>query len=113
MPKPSARIHRSHCANALGLAKRQPERLIEVSWGASDASYPVDVFVLANDRSGLLRDISEVLAREKLNVIGVNTVSVRHEAQMQFTLEIADGLTLRRVLAQINEVKGVVSARRR
>jgi GTP pyrophosphokinase len=106
-------IHRSHCANALGLAKRQPERLIEVSWGASDASYPVDVFVLANDRSGLLRDISEVLAREKLNVIGVNTVSVRHEAQMQFTLEVADGGTLRRVLAQINDVKGVVSARRR
>jgi GTP pyrophosphokinase len=69
--------------------------------------------VFAQDRQGLLRDISEVFAREKINVVGVNTVSVRGEAQMQFTLEVEDGGALRRALAQVAEVKGVLSARRR
>jgi GTP pyrophosphokinase len=108
-------IHRATCANAQALAGRQSERLIDVTWGTPDRDqkYPVDVLVLARDRQGLLRDISEVFAREKLNVVGVNTVSVRGEAQMQFTLEVSDTPSLRRALAQVAEVKGVVSARRR
>jgi GTP pyrophosphokinase len=107
-------IHRANCANAGALAQKHAERLIEVAWGgARDALYPVDVFVMAQDRQGLLRDISEVFAREKLNVIGVNTVTVRGEAQMQFTVEVGDTSALRRTLAQVAEVKGVLSARRR
>jgi GTP pyrophosphokinase len=107
-------VHRAGCANAASLADRHPERLIEVAWSAAaDAVYPVDVAVLAQDRSGLLRDISEVFAREKLNVIGVNTLSRRGEAQMNFTVEVADASALRRALAQIAEVGGVYSARRR
>lgn len=107
-------VHRATCANASALADRQPERLIEVAWSATpDAVYPVDVAVLAQDRSGLLRDISEVFARERLNVVGVNTLSRRGEAQMNFTVEVADGSSLRRALAQIAEVGGVYAARRR
>ncbi len=107
-------VHRASCSNAASLADRQPERLIEVAWSAApDAFYPVDVVVLAQDRSGLLRDISEVFAREKLNVVGVNTLSRRGEAQMNFTVEVADASALRRALAQLAEVGGVYSARRR
>ncbi|MFN7780728.1 MAG: RelA/SpoT family protein [Betaproteobacteria bacterium] len=107
-------IHRTGCVNAHGLARREPERLIEVTWGrAADAVYPVDVFVVASDRSGLLRDVSEVFAREKLNVIGVNTLSRRGDAQMQFTVEVVDAAALRRALGQIAEVPGVISARRK
>ena len=107
-------VHRASCANAASLANRQAERLIEVAWSAAaDAVYPVDVAVLAQDRSGLLRDISEVFAREKLNVVGVNTLSRRGEAQMNFTVEVTDASALRRALAQIAEVGGVYSARRR
>jgi GTP pyrophosphokinase len=110
-------IHRASCANAQSLLRRQSERLIDVAWGApgadKDALFPVDVLVLAQDRQGLLRDISEVFSREKLNVIGVNTVTLRGEAQMQFTLEVADTASVRRALAQVVEVKGVISARRR
>jgi len=106
-------VHRVGCANAAALADRLPERLIEVAWStAPDALYPVDVAVLAQDRAGLLRDISEVFAREKLNVVGVNTLSRRGEAQMNFTVEVADGTALRRALTQIAEVGGVFSARR-
>ena len=110
-------IHRASCANAQALMQRKSERLIDVTWGAPgtdrDALFPVDVLVLAQDRQGLLRDISEVFSREKLNVIGVNTVSLRGEAQMQFTLEVADTAGVRRALAQVVDVKGVISARRR
>jgi GTP pyrophosphokinase len=107
-------IHRAGCSNAQALALRQPERVIEVAWGrAADAVYPVDVFVVASDRPGLLRDVSEVFAREKLNVIGVNTLSRRGDAQMQFTVEVGDAAALRRALAQIAEVSGVLSARRK
>jgi GTP pyrophosphokinase len=106
-------IHRAQCVNAQALTLRQPERLIEVTWGTGEGSYPVDVFVAANDRQGLLRDVSEVFAREKLNVIGVNTASNRGQAMMQFTIEVSDASAVRRALTQVAEVKGVVSARRR
>jgi GTP pyrophosphokinase len=107
-------IHRAGCVNVRALTKRAPERLIDVAWGGqSDAAYPVDVFVLALDRQGLLRDVSEVFAREKMNVLGVNTVTQRGEAQMRFTVEVTDTGTLRRALAQLSDVAGVISARRR
>jgi len=53
--------------------------VIDVTWGLRGEGYPTEVFVLAQDRPGLLRDISEVFAREKLNVLGVNTLSQRGE----------------------------------
>jgi len=110
-------VHRAGCANARTLMARQPERLIEVDWErprpGREVSFPVEVVVLAADRQGLLRDIGEVYAREKLNVIGVNTVTQREQAQMQFTIEVADAAALRRALAQLAEVKGVVVARRK
>jgi GTP pyrophosphokinase len=107
-------IHRAACPNAVALSHQKPERLIEVTWGArAEASYPVDLIVLALDRPGLLRDVSEVFAREKLNVVGVNTVSRKGEAQMLFTVEVHDTPALRRALAQVSEVPGVFAARRR
>jgi GTP pyrophosphokinase len=96
---------------------RQPERLIEVQWDSDmsggEAAYPVELIVLANDRQGLLRDVTEVFAREKLNVLAVNTVTQHDQAQMRFTIEVPDGAALRRSLAQLSEVKGVIVARRK
>ncbi len=110
-------VHRSNCANARTLMARQPERLIEVQWDQGmvgrEVAYPVELVVLANDRQGLLRDVTEVFAREKLNVIGVNTVTQHDQAQMRFTIEVPDGAALRRSLAQLSEVKGVIIARRK
>ena len=54
----------------------------------ADTVYPVDIFILASDRQGLLRDISEIFSREKINVIGVNTQSAKGQARMSFTAEI-------------------------
>jgi GTP pyrophosphokinase len=75
--------------------------------------FSVDIAVQAHDRQGLLRDISEVLSRERINVTAVNTLSRHNVATMQFTAEVADVEHLRRALAQVTEVPGVFSARRR
>jgi GTP pyrophosphokinase len=107
-------LHRRDCRSLAALLARQPERGIEAQWGARAASvFPVDIAVQAHDRQGLLRDVSEVLSRERLNVTAVNTLSRRHIATMFFTVEVEDLDQLRRSLAQIAEVSGVFSASRR
>ena len=110
-------IHRQDCSNFRELASRHGERVIDVRWGEGKASegsvYPVDVSVEAIDRQGLLRDISEVFAKEKMNVIGVQTQSVKGTAWMTFTVEIGDAVGLNRVLVTVRGVKGVRAARRR
>ncbi len=107
-------IHRRDCANFRQMAGRVPERVIAVAWGrASDAVYPVDVIVEASDRQGLLRDISELFAKEKMNVVGVQSQSLRGTAAMAFTVEVSDSARLQSVLAAVCRIDGVRSARRR
>ncbi|WP_332814955.1 RelA/SpoT family protein [Ramlibacter sp.] len=110
-------VHRRDCSNFREIAGRSPERVIEVEWGrpkaGESAMYPVDVAVEATDRQGLLRDISEVFAKEKMNVVGVQTQSLRGTAWMTFTVEIADSNRLARVLGLVLDVPGVVTVRRR
>ncbi|MDP1740450.1 bifunctional (p)ppGpp synthetase/guanosine-3',5'-bis(diphosphate) 3'-pyrophosphohydrolase [Polaromonas sp.] len=114
-------IHRSDCSNFRNMAGGSPDRVIEVEWSRPKSSdglvFPVDVSVEAADRQGLLRDISEVFAREKMNVIGVQTTSVKDNrggtAWMTFTVEVADSGRLAQVLALVAGVGGVRSARRR
>ncbi|WP_313147636.1 ACT domain-containing protein, partial [Diaphorobacter nitroreducens] len=112
-------VHRADCSNFREMAARNAERVIDVEWGKSQrvageaAVYPVDVAVEASDRQGLLRDISEVFAREKTNVIGVQTQSVKGTAWMTFTVEVSDAGRLNKVLDIVAAVQGVRSARRR
>ena len=106
-------IHRMDCSNFANLAALHPERVIETDWGGQTTGvFPTDIVVDAHDRQGLLRDISEIFAREKLNVIGVNTQSKQGKAHMGFTVEITNLQQLQRTLAMIHEVEGVVGVRR-
>ena len=110
-------IHRADCSNFRQMKLRSEDRVIDVEWGRAPAGeamyYPVDVAVEAIDRQGLLRDISEVFAKEKMNVIGVQTQSIKGLAWMTFTIEISDSARLAKVLTVVKEVKGVRNARRR
>jgi GTP pyrophosphokinase len=111
-------IHRADCRNFRELAARSAERVIPVEWGralakAGASFYPVDVTVQASDRQGLLRDISEVFAKEKMNVIGVQTQSIKGTAWMTFTVEVSDSARLTHVLTLVAQVAGVHAARRR
>jgi GTP pyrophosphokinase len=107
-------IHRATCKNFAEMRAKAPERVIDTEWGRAgqDTVYPVDLFILAGDRQGLLRDISEVFSREKINVIGVNTQSAKGQARMTFTAEIGSTSQLQKALSAIGEVAGVQEARR-
>ncbi|TXI23019.1 MAG: bifunctional (p)ppGpp synthetase/guanosine-3',5'-bis(diphosphate) 3'-pyrophosphohydrolase [Roseateles sp.] len=125
-------VHRADCSNLAEMRRRAPERVIAVAWGGADASakgapvYPVDVLVEASDRQGLLRDVLEVLAKEKMNVVAVNTQSLNASgraakprtgggdtAWMSFTLELSDASRLAKVLRELCAIAGVRSARRK
>lgn len=107
-------IHRASCKNLAQMRKNARERVIQTTWGESgkDTVYPVDIFILANDRQGLLRDISEIFSREKINVIGVSTHSAKGQAKMEFTAEISSTAQLQKALSIIRDVSGVLDVER-
>jgi GTP pyrophosphokinase len=106
-------IHRVKCVNFANMVARNPERMIEATWGErQDTIFSVGLVIEATDRQGLLRDISEVLSREKVNVTAVNTLSRAGEARMSFTVELPGLAQLQHSLKLIREIPGVVDARR-
>ena len=109
-------IHRQDCGNVLRLQGEDRDRLIEVEWGAAaDETYQVNIAIEAYDRSGLLRDITAVLANDKINLNGVNTLTDKQDgiARMSLTIEITDISQLSRILAKIGQLPNVVEARRK
>ncbi len=106
-------VHRLDCPNFRNMAARNPERVIDAQWGGrQDGIYAVDLLVEAHDRQGLLRDISDVLSKEKLNVTAVKTQSKSGTARMAFTVELASAEQLQRMLDRVAEVEDVVRVRR-
>jgi len=107
-------IHRADCPSMAALVERHAERVIDVTWGDThDAVYPVDIFVQSGDRAGLLRDISDVFARQRINVVGVNTQSKQQVARMLFTAEVSNSQQLHKALLALREVPGVTEVSRR
>jgi GTP pyrophosphokinase len=106
-------VHRIDCANFRNMAARNPERVIDAQWGGKqNGIYATDLMVEAHDRQGLLRDISEVLSKEKINVTAVKTQSKSGTARMGFTIELSSAEQLQRVLDRVGEVEGVTVVRR-
>ena len=114
-------VHRGDCSNFGHMAQRHPERVVEVDWGTPaqgrEAVYALDVQVEATDRPGLLRDLSEVFAKERMHVTAVNSHSGvaggGRVARMNFTVEAPDAARLSGALAALRRVSGVRMARRR
>jgi GTP pyrophosphokinase len=108
-------IHRQDCASVLQLAGKEPERMIQVSWGPIPVqTYPVDIVIRAYDRPGLLRDVSQVLLNEKINVLAVNTRSNKEDntALMSLTIEIPGLDALGRLLGRISQLPNIIETRR-
>lgn len=107
-------VHRKTCPSFRHLAEQSPEKVLDASWAALQEGqvFAVDIEIRAQDRSGLLRDVSDALARHKLNVTAVQTQSRDLEASMRFTLEVKQVNDLPRVLAGLGDVKGVLSVTR-
>ena len=107
-------IHRQACPFITRLPEERRNRLLQASWGTStNLLASVDIAVEAYDRQGLLRDISDLFVREKVNAIKVNLLSRNNRAMMHFSLEVTDLNQLQRILTQIQHMPDVISAQRR
>jgi guanosine-3',5'-bis(diphosphate) 3'-pyrophosphohydrolase len=105
-------VHRRDCHNILHLAER--ERLVEVEWGRRGQLYPVAVRIEVWDRVGLLRDVSTLVAEEKVNMVGVRTQEHDDDTVSIFiTLETTGIEQLARLLSRLESVRGVISVSRR
>ena len=107
-------IHRQDCRNILYLEDK--ERLIEVDWGEDiEQVFPVMIQVLAYDRTGLMRDITEITAGERINISAANVAThpKDHTAVITATLEINSIVQLSRILAKIERLPNVFEARRK
>jgi GTP pyrophosphokinase len=105
-------VHREDCPSLKRLAEGQPERLIDTDWGKGEGSYAIDMTVTAADRRGLLRDIGDALAREKINVTAVRTQSRDELAFMRFTFDVANVGQLKRAFTVVRSLKGVIRVAR-
>jgi GTP pyrophosphokinase len=108
-------VHRTDCKNMLHLKEKEQSRLIEVEWGDTNVqNYPVNILIEANDRHGLLSDITRTLSDDKINVIAVNTMSNKKEqtARMAVTIEISDLLQLTRIMDKISQLRNVLEVNR-
>jgi guanosine-3',5'-bis(diphosphate) 3'-pyrophosphohydrolase len=104
-------IHCKDCYNVIH--EDEKERLIPVEWGETDSLYPVKVQVEGWDRVGLMRDISALVAEEKVNISSVNLVNHHdHTVTLYFTLETEGLAQLSRLLAKMEGIKGITSVAR-
>jgi GTP pyrophosphokinase len=107
-------IHRRDCKNLLYLIEKDSDRVIEVTWGQEQQTYPVVVLIQAYDRGGLLRDIADVVAEEGCSMSAVNISIHRkeHLATITATLEITSVAQMSRILTRIERLPNVVDAHR-
>lgn len=108
-------VHRDDCPNLMQLRETEAARVIEVDWGLeSETTYPVDVYIEAYDRSGLLRDVMILLAADDINVVAANTLSDKNinTAKLTITVEISSLELLGRIMDKINQVPNVIDVHR-
>ena len=104
-------VHRQDCYNVIH--EDEAERLIKVEWGQTGSVYPVNVQVKAWDRVGLIRDISTVVAEDKVNIARISfTNNTDYTTSLYFTLEINGLAQLSRLLAKVEGIRGVISVTR-
>ena len=109
-------IHRSSCGELKRQAKFSPNKVVAVSWGATaaDAVFNADIEIIANDRSGLLRDLTDLFAMEKISIAGLRTICKNNRAQMVFTLQINGGeFNFSWIISKIFNIKGVMEVVRK
>lgn len=106
-------IHRQNCSAMPRLPQNRRDHMLDARWqGGKNANFAVRIEVESLDRQGLLRDISNLFAGEKVNVTKVNSLTKNNQAKMRFTIELTNMDQLPRLLTLINQVPGVIAAHR-
>jgi GTP pyrophosphokinase len=108
-------VHRNDCEQFSALIKQQPEREVEVQWGENEQQgYHVTVQIIASDRQGLLRDISTIIANDRVSIIGMDshTDSPKQVTTMTLDVEIANNQILARLLSKLTQLNDVINVKR-
>ncbi|WP_109043931.1 GTP diphosphokinase [Aggregatibacter actinomycetemcomitans] len=108
-------IHRCDCDQFLELQAAHPERVVESRWGDNYSSgFHLNIRIVASDRNGLLRDITTVLANEKISVLGVSTHtdSKRQVANIDMQIELNNVEMLSKILSRLEKLDDVIEAKR-
>jgi GTP pyrophosphokinase len=106
-------VHRRDCANVQRVTGERAARLLAADWGGGGGGFDSDIVVEAYDRQGLLRDISDILAKERLAVERVNTESRKGMAAMQFGVRASSLEQISRALSRIQGLPNVIEAVRK
>ena len=109
-------IHQQSCPNLQTATKQHPERMIATHWGKDlPEKYPVGLSIHVNDRAGLLRDISNLIASKHLTILGINsyTNKAKNEAHISLTVEINQQASLDKLIRELEQVPGVTTVMRR
>ena len=109
-------LHRTGCRNLARLAVRSPQRLLQVNWGKPGSRrYAVEIIVHAMDRRGLLRDITTMVAEERINIERLASQGDPAQGSADLSLRVSVGglEELTRLLARLSALPGIISARRR
>ncbi len=108
-------IHQQTCRNLQYTLKRHPERLFAVNWGKDTKNaYHVAIYIEADDRAGLIRDISNIIAAQHLSLLGLNTHvdKLNNKAFINLTIDIKNLVSLKKILQQLTQITGVIRVRR-
>ena len=105
-------VHLRNCQTVIG--EREQARVIEVEWETqAQQTYPISIRVEAYDRTGLLSDVSQVVAENKVNIVAANVaVTPDRTAIVRATLEVASVAQLARVMSRLERLKDVISVQR-
>ncbi|NQZ81585.1 MAG: GTP diphosphokinase [Colwellia sp.] len=108
-------VHRDDCEQLANALKLQPEREVEVQWGKQDnKSYQASVKIIGSDRQGLFRDVSTIIANERVSIIGIESHTDTHKQTMSMLLklELANNEVLMRLLTKLLQLDDIVEAKR-
>ena len=105
-------IHRSRCRN-LPILNKSSDRFIEAEWKISDKKeFFSKINIVAEDRKGLLKDITEAISSTKVNINSLDTKTQDSLASMIIILTVSNLKRLNQVIRKIENIKGTLSVRR-
>ncbi|MDE6926387.1 MAG: ACT domain-containing protein, partial [Acetatifactor sp.] len=109
-------IHRTDCVNMMNLPEMERVRLIDAEWQAPEnggEKYVAEIKIYANNRAGLLADISKALTERNIDILSMNTRTSRQgTATLQTTFEIVSREELNRVIEKIRGIESVIDIER-
>jgi GTP pyrophosphokinase len=108
-------VHRQDCEQLANSLTQQPERFVEVQWGIDDnQSYQASVQIIASDRQGLFRDISTIIANEKVSIVGIDSHSdsIKQTMSMIIKMEVTGSELLARVITKLRQLDDVIDVKR-